>query len=48
MTARDLKDFLRDILLVQREIEDGAVHYRWRLIGTNIHKIVGNQTGKLF
>ena len=48
MTARDLKDFLRDIMIVQREEENGALHYRWRLLGTNITKIIGHQTGKLF
>ena len=46
MTARDLKDFLRDILLVQRETENGITHYRWRLIGTNLTQIFGHQTGK--
>jgi hypothetical protein len=46
MTARDLKDFLRDILLVQRETENGVTHYRWRLIGTNLTQIFGHQTGK--
>lgn len=48
MTARDLKDFLRHIIVVQRETEDGAPHYRWRLIGTSVTQIVGPHTGKLF
>jgi len=48
MTARDLKDFLRNIILVQREEEDGVAHYRWRLIGTSVTQIVGHHTGKLF
>jgi len=48
MTARDLKDFLRNISMVQREVVDGVSHYRWRLIGTNVTPIVGHQTGKTF
>jgi hypothetical protein len=48
MTARDLKDFLRHIILVQREESDGESHYRWRLIGTSVTQIVGHHTGKLF
>jgi hypothetical protein len=48
MTARDLKDFLRHISLVQREEENGVAHYRWRLIGTSVTQIVGHHTGKLF
>ena len=47
MTARDLKDYLRHIILVQRE-EEGQVRYRWRLIGTAVTEIVGHNTGKLF
>ena len=47
MTARDLKDFLRNIILVQREEENGVTHYRWRLIGTSVTQIVGHHTGKL-
>jgi len=45
MTARDLKPYLRNILLVQRE-DDGR--YRWRLIGTSMTDINGHNTGKLF
>jgi hypothetical protein len=48
MTARDLKDHLRHISLVQREQENGVSHYRWRLIGTSVTPIVGHHTGKLF
>jgi len=47
ITPRDLKDFLRNIILVQRESE-GERHYRWRLIGTSVTDIVGHNTGKLF
>lgn len=45
MTARDLKPYLRNIVLVQREDD---LRYRWRLIGTSITDIVGHLTGKLF
>ena len=45
MTARDLKPYLRNLLLVQRE-EDSR--YRWRLIGTSMTDICGHNTGKLF
>jgi hypothetical protein len=48
MTPRDLKDFLRHIVLVQREEIGGAAHYRWRLIGTSVTQVVGHHTGKLF
>jgi hypothetical protein len=48
MTARDLKDFLRNISLVQREVQDGVAHYRWRLMGTGVTPIIGHQTGKTF
>src|ERR1700689_3000696 len=47
MTARDLKDFLRNILLVQRETKNPS-HYRWRLAGTSVTEILGNHTGKTF
>src|SRR6185437_7415047 len=44
MTARDLKPYLRDIFLVQRETEG---RYRLRLVGTGLTQIVGDLTGKL-
>ena len=47
MTARDLKDFLRDIMLFQRMTTNPS-HYHWRLIGTGITDIVGHHTGKTF
>jgi len=47
MTARDLKDFLRDLLLVQRESVNPS-RYSWRLIGTGITEVVGHHTGKSF
>lgn len=46
MTARDLKDYLRHVIIIQRE-EQGIPHYRWRLIGTSVTEIVGHNTGKL-
>jgi len=47
MTARDLKDYLRHIVMVQREAEEPA-KYRWRLIGTSMTEVVGHNTGKMF
>ncbi len=47
MTARDLKDYLRHIVIIQRE-EENPPRYRWRLIGTSLTEIVGHNTGKLF
>jgi hypothetical protein len=47
MTARDLKDYLRHIILVQRD-EGNPPHYRWRLIGTAVTEVIGHHTGKLF
>jgi hypothetical protein len=47
MTARDLKNYLRHIVLMQRE-EKNPSRYRWRLIGTSVTEIVGHNTGKLF
>jgi hypothetical protein len=46
MTARDLKDYLRHIVMVQRESEHPS-KYRWRLIGTSVTDIIGHHTGKL-
>lgn len=47
MTLRDLKDFLRDIILWQRE-GLGPSRYTWRLVGTKAGEVVGHQTGKSF
>ncbi|HKQ45438.1 MAG TPA: PAS domain-containing protein [Rhizomicrobium sp.] len=47
MTARDLKDFLRDIVVFQRDAVKPS-HYVWRLIGTKITEITGHHTGKTF
>jgi hypothetical protein len=47
ITPRDLKDFLRNIVIFQR---DGAKpsHYSWRVIGTSLTEILGHNTGKTF
>jgi hypothetical protein len=47
MTARDLKDFLRDLVVFQRDAVNPS-HYVWRLIGTKITEITGPNTGKTF
>jgi hypothetical protein len=47
LTARDLKDFLRDIVLFQREAENPS-RYTWRLIGTGVTPILGHHTGRSF
>lgn len=45
LTPRDLKDFLRDIVLCQRVAENPS-NYLWRLIGTKVAEVVGHNTGK--
>jgi hypothetical protein len=45
LTPRDLKDFLRNIVMFQR---DAQHHYSWRVIGTSITEILGHNTGKSF
>jgi hypothetical protein len=47
MTLRDLKDFLRDIVIWQRDGTNPS-RYSWRLIGTKISEIAGHKTGKSF
>jgi len=47
LTARDLKDYLRDIVMFQRDAVNPS-HYVWRLIGTRITDITGHNTGKPF
>ncbi len=47
LTPRDLKDILRNILMLERTGED-PVQYRWRLIGTALTSILGENTGKTF
>jgi hypothetical protein len=47
MTFRDLKDFVRDIVIFERTSIDPS-KYSWRLIGTKVTEIAGNNTGKTF
>jgi hypothetical protein len=47
LTARDLKDFLRDIVMFQR-VALNPSSYTWRLIGTKVSEIAGHKTGKTF
>ncbi len=47
MTLRDLKDFLKDIVIWQRDSVDPP-RYSWRLVGTKAGEVVGHQTGKSF
>jgi hypothetical protein len=47
MTFRDLKDFLRDIVVFQRVTKNPS-HFTWRLIGTKVTEVAGHQTGKTF
>ncbi len=42
LTPRDLKEFLRDILLFQRSSTHPS-HYIWRLVGTSVSEIVGHR-----
>ena len=47
LSARDLKDFLRDIVLFRRESANPS-RYSWRLVGTGLTDILGHHTGKTF
>lgn len=48
MTPRDLKDFLRDLVIIQRDSQNPS-HYSWRLVGTGLTEILGHgNTGKSF
>lgn len=47
ITARDLKDVLRNIVVFER-ISLSPPRYRWRLIGTSMTPITGDNTGKTF
>lgn len=46
-TARDLKDVLRNIVVFER-VAQAPSRYRWRLIGTSMTSITGDNTGKMF
>jgi hypothetical protein len=47
ITPRDLKDVLRNIVMFER-ISQSPSKYRWRLIGTNLTSMAGDNTGKMF
>jgi len=47
ITPRDLKDFLRDIVLAQR-VGTNPSCYVWRIIGTGVTDVLGHNTGKTF
>jgi hypothetical protein len=46
-TPRDLKDVLRNIVIFER-VAQAPSRYRWRLIGTNLTGMAGDNTGKMF
>ena len=45
LTPRDLRDFLRDIILVHRVTENPS-QYVCRVIGTKVAEVIGHNTGK--
>jgi hypothetical protein len=47
ITPRDLKNVLRNIVMFERVGRDPS-RYRWRLIGTNLTHMAGDNTGKMF
>ena len=47
ITPRDLKDVLRNIVMFER-VAHTPSRYRWRLIGTNLTSMAGDNTGKMF
>ncbi len=46
MTPRDLKPILRQVLLFER-ISKNPSRYRWRIVGTSLTSILGENTGKM-
>lgn len=46
ITPRDLKDILRQILVLERMQQDPP-RYRWRLIGTGLTDMAGDNTGRM-
>ncbi len=48
MTARVLRNYLTDLLLVERVEADAGHRFRVRLIGTRVSAIIGDVTGKFF
>ena len=47
MTARDLKEVLRNIVLVERDIVNPK-RFSWRLAGQAVTEVLGSHTGKTF
>ena len=47
ITPRELKDVLRNIVVFER-VSHNPSRYRWRLIGTNLTEMAGDNTGKMF
>ena len=47
LTPRDLKNFLRNVVIFERESMD-PLRFRWRIIGTGITDVLGHNTGKTF
>jgi hypothetical protein len=47
LTPRDLKDFLRNIVIFRRDGTNPS-HYSWRVIGTGLTDVLGHNTGKTF
>ena len=46
-TPRDLKDILRNGLMIEK-IADDPSQFRWRLVGSGLLSILGENTGKTF
>ena len=46
-TPRDLKDILRNVLMIEK-IADDPSQFRWRLVGSGLLSILGENTGKTF
>ncbi len=47
MTARDLKEVLRHIVLVERDVNNSK-KFSWRLAGQTVTEVLGSHTGKTF
>jgi len=47
ITPRDLKNILRNVLMLEKTA-DNPPQYRWRLIGTALTSVLGENTGKTF
>jgi hypothetical protein len=47
ITARDLKEVLRNIVLVERDVANPK-RFSWRLAGQTVTEVLGSHTGKTF